>query len=42
MNRELRALLGFLLSLGLGIGGAVLLAHFAACEQYEAFCSLGK
>ena len=42
MSRELRALLGYLLSIALGIGGAVLLAHLAACEQYEGFCSINQ
>lgn len=39
MIRELR---GYLLALAIGIGGAVLLAHLAACEQYEAFCGLSN
>lgn len=36
----MRAMLGYLLAVGIGLSGALLLAHWAACEQYEGFCSL--
>ena len=41
MIRRTEGALGVLLAVGIAIVGALLLAHFAACEQYEGFCSLG-
>lgn len=38
--RRTDALLGTLLTVALGIAGAVLLAHWAACEQYEGLCAM--
>lgn len=37
MNKDLR---DYLLALLIGLVGGLLIAHFAACEQYEGFCSI--
>ena len=42
MKRGAESALTALLVLVIGIAGALLLAHAAACEQYEGFCSLSK
>lgn len=34
-------ILGTLLAIGIAIAAAILLAHWAACEQYEGLCAIG-
>lgn len=40
MSARTDTILGTLLTVALGIVGALLLAHWAACEQYEGFCAM--
>ena len=40
MNRSPEGALGFALAIVIALAGAVLLSHWAACEQYQGFCSL--
>jgi hypothetical protein len=42
MSRRTEGALGVLLAVGIAIVGALLMAHWAACEQSQAFCSLSK
>ena len=41
MKRATESMAGAVLAVVIGIAGALLLAHWSACEQYEGFCSIG-
>lgn len=40
MSRATQSAVSYLLALTIGVFGALVLAHWAACEQHEGFCSL--
>lgn len=40
MARRTDNILGTLLVVAIGIAGAILMAHWAACEQYEGLCAM--
>ena len=42
MNKITDGVLGALLAVCIAIAGAMLIAHWAACEQHEAFCSISS
>jgi hypothetical protein len=42
MSRRTEGALSVLLAVFIAIAGALLAAHWAACEQYESFCSISN
>ena len=42
MSRTTSDALSVVLAVVIGIAGSVLIAHWSACEQYEAFCSINQ
>lgn len=41
MKRATESMAGAVLAVVIGIAGSLLVAHWAACEQHEGFCSIG-
>ena len=41
MKRATESMAGIVLAVVIGIAASLLMAHWAACEQYEGFCSIG-
>lgn len=39
MSRRTHPIYGAILSMVIGLLGALLLAHFAACEAFDSFCA---
>jgi hypothetical protein len=42
VSRTTSDALSVVLAVVIGIAGSILIAHFAACESDEAFCSISK